>query len=136
MVEYQDDELSRVFRALGDPTRRAMLQRLAQGERTVGELAEPFRMSLAGASKHVKVLERAGLVRRTVEGRTHRCHLDARQLAEAHAWLRRYERFWAEGLDALEALLKAEDEAASDRSDRSEEKGSAKGDHGDEGSLR
>lgn len=101
--------MTRVFRALGDPTRRAMLRRLAAGERTVGQLAEPFHMSLAAASKHVKVLERAGLVRRTVEGRTHRCRLDGTRLADAHAWLRRYERFWAGRLDALEALLDEED---------------------------
>ena len=115
MVEHgQDpDVLSRVFRALGDPTRREMLRRLSRREQTVSELAEPFRMSLAGASKHVKVLERAGLVKRTVSGRTHHCRLDARRLAEADAWLRRYERFWREGLDTLESLLRAEDEAAS-----------------------
>lgn len=110
MVE-QNDALTLVFRALGDPTRRAMLHRLARGERTVGELAEPFSMSLAGASKHVKVLERAGLVRRRVRGRTHHCRLDAERLAEAHAWLRRYEGFWTDRLDALEALLEEEDRA-------------------------
>jgi DNA-binding transcriptional ArsR family regulator len=121
MVEDRAEELSRVFRALGDPTRRAMLAELAAGERTVGELAEPFRMSLAAASKHVKVLERAGLVRRTVEGRTHRCRLDAGRLAEAHAWLKRYERFWSDRLEALEVLLKAEDAEASGES---EEEGS------------
>ena len=66
MVDYAGDPMSMVFRALGDPTRRAMLRRLAGGERTVGELAEPFDMSLAAASKHVKILERAGLVRRRI----------------------------------------------------------------------
>ena len=105
MVERSADSLSLVFRALGDPTRRAMVQRLSGGERTVGELAEPFRMSLAAASKHVRVLERAGLVRRRVQGRLHRCRLEADRLAEAQAWLARYERFWDERLDALEALL-------------------------------
>lgn len=109
MVNQADAALTLTFRALGDPTRRAMLSHLARGERTVGELAEPFNMSLAGASKHVKVLERAGLVRRRVRGRTHHCRLDARRLAEAHEWLRRYERFWSERLDALEALLEEED---------------------------
>lgn len=99
------DELSAVFRALGDPTRREMLRRLSASERSVGELAQPFRMSLAAASKHVKVLERAGLVRRTVRGRTHHCRLDARRLADAQRWLAFYERFWPERFDALDALL-------------------------------
>ncbi len=106
MVERQTDELSRVFQALADPTRRAMLHRLAARERTVGELAEPFRMSLAAASKHVKVLERAGLVQRTVQGRTHRCRLDAARLAGAQEWLAYYERFWNDRLDALDALFR------------------------------
>ena len=105
MVDYASDAMSTVFRALGDPTRRAMLRRLAGGERTVGELADPFEMSLAAASKHVKILERAGLVRRRVEGRTHHCRLDATRLARAQRWLAFYERFWDEKLDALDALL-------------------------------
>ena len=117
MVERSADSLSLVFRALGDPTRRAMVQRLALGERTVGELAEPFRMSLAAASKHVRVLERAGLVRRRVHGRLHRCRLDADRLAEAQAWLAHYERFWSERLDALDSLLAA-DAAPSPTEDR------------------
>ena len=105
MVSARPDVLSAVFRALGDPTRRAMLRRLARGERTVGELAEPFDMSPQAASKHVRVLERAGLVRRMVDGRTHRCRLDARRLAEAERWLAFYTRFWDERLEALDALL-------------------------------
>ena len=94
-----------VFHALAHDARRDMLGRLASGELTVGELAEPLAMSLAAASKHVKVLERAGLVRRTVEGRRHVCRLEAAPLASAAGWLRFYERFWAERLDALETLL-------------------------------
>ena len=82
-----------------------MLFSLAQGEHSVTELAEPFRMSLAAASKHVKTLERAGLVRRTVQGRTHVCRLDPGPLAEVHDWLRFYERFWNERLDTLAALF-------------------------------
>ncbi|HKA90684.1 MAG TPA: metalloregulator ArsR/SmtB family transcription factor [Haliangiales bacterium] len=105
MVEQRADALSVVFRALGDPTRREMVRRLSSGERTVGELAAPFRMSLAAASKHVKVLERAGLVRRTVLGRTHSCRLHARGLAGAQRWLSFYERFWSERFDALDELL-------------------------------
>ena len=105
MVEESADTLSAVFRALGDPTRREMLRRLSAGERSVGELAKPFRMSLAAASKHVKVLERAGLVRRTVRGRTHHCRLDAARLADAQKWIAFYQRFWNERLDALDTLL-------------------------------
>jgi DNA-binding transcriptional ArsR family regulator len=112
MVEHQP-ALDAVFHALGDPTRRAMLASLAGGEQTVGELAAPFAMSLAAASKHVKTLEGAGLLARRVEGRTHRCRLDPAGLARAQRWLRRYERFWSDGLDALEALLREEDAAAS-----------------------
>jgi DNA-binding transcriptional ArsR family regulator len=105
MVEQHPEHLDAVFHALADPTRRAMLHSLTEGEHTVGELAEPFRMSLAAASKHVKTLERAGLVRRTVQGRTHVCRLDPGPLAEVHGWLRFYERFWNERLDALAALF-------------------------------
>lgn len=110
MVEYSK-HLDAVFHALSDPTRRAMLGQLAERELTIGELATPFEMSFAGASKHVRVLENAGLVTRTIRGRTHLCRLEAARLAEADAWLRRYERFWSAKLDMLEALLRAEDEA-------------------------
>ena len=103
--------MNSVFHALGDATRRRMLRELASGERTVGQLAEPFAISLAAASKHIKALENAGLIRREVRGRTHLCRLEAARLAEADAWLRRYERFWNAKLDSLEALLRAEDEA-------------------------
>lgn len=88
---------------------------LAAGERTVGQLARPFEMSLAAASKHVKVLETAGLVRREVRGRTHVCRLEPGPLAPAHRWLAFYEAFWTERLDLLERLL-AED-AEKDRQD-------------------
>lgn len=117
MVDLQSLHLDAVFHALSDPTRRAMLRALSEGERKVGDLAAPFAMSLAGASKHVKVLEGAGLVRRRVEGRTHYCSLEAARLADAQAWLRYYERFWAGKLDTLEALLKAEDENANRQSE-------------------
>ena len=110
MVEYSK-HLDAVFHALSDPTRRAMLGQLAERELTIGELATPFEMSFAGASKHVRVLENAGLVTRTIRGRTHPGRLSAARLAEAEAWLRRYERFWSAKLDSLEALLRAEDEA-------------------------
>jgi DNA-binding transcriptional ArsR family regulator len=105
MVNQGAERLDAVFHALADPTRRAMLRTLARGEQTVGELAEPFDMTLAAASKHIKALERAGLVRRAVEGRTHRCRLDPDPLAAAYRWLRFYERFWSERLDALGTLF-------------------------------
>jgi len=105
MVEQQASPLDRVFGALSDPTRRAMLRRLAGGTRTVGELAEPFDMSFAAAAKHVKVLEEAGLLSRTIEGRTHRCRIEAGPLAQADRWLTYYERFWSLRLDDLEQAL-------------------------------
>jgi DNA-binding transcriptional ArsR family regulator len=97
--------MNEVFHALSHEARRAMLTRLASGDLTIGQLAEPFSMSLEAASKHVRVLERAGVVRRTVEGRRHVCRLEARPLASIAAWLRFYERFWTERLDALEHLF-------------------------------
>ncbi|MBL8837601.1 MAG: winged helix-turn-helix transcriptional regulator [Alphaproteobacteria bacterium] len=109
MVELQTPQLNAIFHALGDATRRRMLRDLADKERTVGELAEPFAMSLAAASKHIKVLENAGLIRREVRGRTHLCRLDPGPLASAHEWLGFYERFWNARLDVLERLLRAED---------------------------
>lgn len=109
MVDISSDELDAVFRALADPTRRAMLRSLSGRPRTVGELAEPFEISLAAASKHIKALERAGLVQREVQGRTHVCRLDARPLHGGMEWMRHYERFWSGRLDALDALLRAED---------------------------
>lgn len=108
MVELQASQLDSVFHALGDGTRRQMLRSLAEGERTVGQLAEPFRMSLAAASKHVKALEGAGLIQREVRGRMHICRLDPAPLAAADQWLRQYERFWSVRLDRLEALLRDE----------------------------
>ena len=113
MVEQSNLPLDSVFRALGDPTRRAMLRSLAAGERNIGELAAPFRMSFAAASKHVKVLEGAGLVRRRVQGRRHICRIQPAPLATANEWLRFYERLWKEQLERLDALLKAEDRSAS-----------------------
>ncbi|HRN61677.1 MAG TPA: metalloregulator ArsR/SmtB family transcription factor [Luteimonas sp.] len=104
MIEYPSS-LDGVFHALSDPTRRAMLAALAAGERSVGELAAPFAISLAATSKHIKTLERAGLVKRTVRGRTHLCALEPTPLAEADAWLRDYAKFWTARLDALETLL-------------------------------
>jgi DNA-binding transcriptional ArsR family regulator len=109
MVEQRVSALDRVFRALADPTRRAMIRRLAAHDCNVGALAAPFRMSLAAASKHVKVLERAGLVRRRIRGRIHLCRINPAPLSAAARWLRYYEKFWNERLDALDAMLRAED---------------------------
>ncbi len=108
MVDLKPAALDTVFHALGDPTRRHMLRALSGGQRTVSELAEPFAMSLAAASKHIKALEHAGLIRREVRGRTHLCRLEPGPLASAHEWLGFYERFWTERLDALEQLLREE----------------------------
>lgn len=111
MVEYDTGQLDAVFRALADPTRRAMLQSLAGEEQSVGQLAAPHDMSLAAASKHIKVLERAGLVKRTVRGRIHRCRLDAEPLHAGAEWMRHYEQFWSGRLDELDKALQTEDRA-------------------------
>jgi DNA-binding transcriptional ArsR family regulator len=103
-----EERLDTIFRALADPTRRGMLADLALGEKSIGELAEPLAMSFAGASKHVKVLEDAGLLSRRMAGRTHIVSLNAAPLAEAEAWLRQWERFWSVRLDRLQALVEAE----------------------------
>jgi DNA-binding transcriptional ArsR family regulator len=110
MVELETPQLNSVFHALGDATRRRMLRELAEGERTVGQLAKPFAISLAAASKHIKALEKAGLIRREVHGRTHLCRLDPGPLASAQKWLSFYERFWTDRLEVLEQLLRQEDE--------------------------
>jgi DNA-binding transcriptional ArsR family regulator len=109
MVE-EATPMDAVFHALAHGARRDMLGRLAEGELTVGELAEPLTMSLAAASKHIQVLERAGLVGRTVAGRRHVCRLEAAPLASASAWLDLYERFWNERLRALDAVLDSDTE--------------------------
>jgi DNA-binding transcriptional ArsR family regulator len=105
MVEQR---LDTTFYALSDPTRRGMLASLAAGERSIGELAEPYRMTLAGASKHVKVLEGAGLVDRRKAGRKQLCTLRAEPLAEAEHWLRQWEQFWTTRLDRLQVLVEAD----------------------------
>ena len=110
MVEHHIHDLDTVFHALGDATRRRMLRDLADGERSVGELAAPYAMSLAAASKHIKALEGAGLIRREVKGRTHLCRLEPGPLASANEWLSFYERFWTGRLDVLDRLLREEDQ--------------------------
>jgi DNA-binding transcriptional ArsR family regulator len=109
MVELHAPQLDSVFHALGDATRRQMLRDLSYGERTVGQLAQPYAISLAAASKHIKALENAGLIHREVRGRTHFCRLDPGPLANAHEWLGFYERFWTDRLNLLDQLLREED---------------------------
>jgi DNA-binding transcriptional ArsR family regulator len=113
MVELEAPQLGPVFHALSDATRRRILLELASGERTVGQLAQPFAISLAAASKHIKVLENAGLIHREVRGRAHLCSLDPGPLESAHEWLSFYERFWTARLDVLDRLLREEDERQS-----------------------
>jgi DNA-binding transcriptional ArsR family regulator len=97
--------LDQVLAAVSDPTRRAILDRLMRGPARITDVAEPFEMSLAAVSKHVQILERAGLVRRTRRGREHSLTLDARPLRRVARWTSRYERFWNERLDRLEAFF-------------------------------
>ena len=112
MVEQGTHDLNTVFHALGDATRRRMLGELSLGERTVSQLAEPFDISLAAASKHIKALENAGLIRREVRGRTHMCRLEPGPLASADEWLSHYRGYWTDRLDTLERLLREEDARA------------------------
>lgn len=99
------DPLSQTFAALADPTRRAILARLCSGEATVSELAEPFEMSMPAVSKHLKVLERAGLVARSRDAQWRPCRLDAAPLKDAAGWLERYRQFWEQSLDRLQDYL-------------------------------
>src|SRR5499427_4713959 len=102
----EDDPLSATFAALADPTRRAILARLASGETSVTELAEPFKMSLPAISKHLKVLEHAGLIARGREAQWRPCQLEAGPLKEAADWLEYYRRFWEQSFDHLEEYLR------------------------------
>ncbi len=102
----QADHLSATFAALADPTRRAILARLASGEHSVMELAQPFAMSLPAVSKHLKVLERAGLIERGREAQFRPCRLEAKPLKEVSEWLERYREFWEGGLDRLDDFLR------------------------------
>jgi DNA-binding transcriptional ArsR family regulator len=107
MVEYPISELDATFGALSDPTRRAVLAVLSLGEATVSELAQPHEISLAAVSKHIQVLERAGLVHRRKVGRTHYISLSASPMLDAFGWLAAYQDFWGESLDSLAGLLEA-----------------------------
>ena len=103
------DRLDLVFSALADRTRRKLVARLAGGEASISELAEPFAMSLVAVSKHVRVLERAGLVKRTIDGRVHRCTLAAHRLRAVTGWLDRYRVFWDDNLARLAAYVERRD---------------------------
>ncbi len=105
MVKYKTQGLDAVFSALGDPTRRAILARLALGEASVGDLAAPHQMSLPAVSKHLRVLETAGLLRKERDGRVIRCRLEAAPLRDAAAWIAEYRRFWEAQLEALAGYL-------------------------------
>jgi len=105
MVKYKSDPLSAVFGALADPTRRAILARLTLGETTVGELAEPFDMSLPAISKHLSVLQSAGLIEREKHGRLRRCRFNGEGMTEAANWVARYRAFWEGRFDALARYL-------------------------------
>lgn len=114
MVKYESDELSLTLSALADPTRRAILARLAQGEATVSELAEPFDMSLPAISKHLRVLERAGLLISHREGRTRRCRIDPDPLDGVTEWIRQQRIFWSRTLDVLATYLESQPEETQD----------------------
>lgn len=105
MVNYNSSTLDTVFSALADPTRRAILAQLAEGDITVKQLAEPYSMSLPAISKHLKVLEKAGLLKREIDGRIHRCHLEAAPLGAAADWISYYKQFWESRLDSLAQYL-------------------------------
>src|SRR5215510_15423569 len=105
MVLDRSPHLDRVFHALAHPARRNILRRLTDREQNLSELAAPFRMSFPAASKHVRVLERAKLVRRRVVGRTHWCRIEGKPLKEANTWLEEYRRIWKENFQRLDVLL-------------------------------
>ena len=108
------DQLSSTFAALADPTRRAILGKLTRGEKSVSELAKPFKMSLPAVSKHLKVLERAGLIERSRDAQWRPCRLKPRRLKAASQWLDGYRQFWEQSLDRLEAYLKEIQEREND----------------------
>jgi DNA-binding transcriptional ArsR family regulator len=105
MAAPQTDELSRIFAALADPTRRSILARLTEGDASVAELAQPFAMSQPAVSKHLKVLEGAGLISRHSVSTSRYSHLEAEKLREANEWMQKYKAFWNESFDRLDAAL-------------------------------
>lgn len=108
MVNYSRHQLDLAFSALAHPIRRGILARLSTGEATVAELAKPFKVSAPAISKHMRILEDAGLLSRRKSGREHRCKMEEKRLEEAERWIEHYRKFWNERLDALERYLKGE----------------------------
>ena len=108
MVNYNNTQLDTVFSALSDSTRRAMLSRLASGEMSVTDLARPFTLSKPAITKHLKVLEKAGLMRRQISGRVHICRLEPGSLSQVSQWVAFYEKFWTSKFDALDSYLSSE----------------------------
>jgi DNA-binding transcriptional ArsR family regulator len=106
MVKCSPRLLNRTFAALADPTRRRILEHLAGGDRCVTDLARPHRMSLPAVSKHLRVLEGAGLIRRQRQGRVHRLKLEAKPMQQAQAWIEEYRKFWEQSFDRLDEYLK------------------------------
>ncbi len=104
-MQQEISNLDQVFFALSDGTRRAILSRLAEGSTTIGELAEPFSISSPAISKHMKILEKAGLIERRIDGRQHHCSLSTNTLKTAEDWINLHRKFWESRLDALEDLL-------------------------------
>ena len=106
MVNYNQHQLDLAFGALAHPIRRGILARLSTGEATIAELAEPFKVSAPAISKHMRILEEAGLLSRKKQGREHHCRLEHKRMKEAEAWIENHRKFWDERLDALEHYLK------------------------------
>jgi DNA-binding transcriptional ArsR family regulator len=105
MVKYKKAALDATFAALADPIRRGILERLAEGEASAGELAKPYKVTLPAISRHLRVLENAGLLARRKTGRVHRCRLNANPMRQAAQWITQYRRFWEQQFDALERYL-------------------------------
>lgn len=105
MTVSREESLDRIFHSVADATRRSILDRLRKGPLTVSELAQPYEMSLNAVSKHIKILEKAGLVRRNIQGREHLCEVEGKRLEEAMNWMQHYASFWSDRIDALEQHL-------------------------------
>ena len=122
MVKYNEEQLDQVFKALADPTRRSIMQRLIQGDALVTDLAEPFDMSLPAITKHLNVLESAGLLIREKRGRERHCSLNAEPLQQASGWIEIYRQFWEQRLDKLAQLFEARKKSKPKTKDRKNER--------------
>ena len=110
MVKYSEEHISNIFHALADPTRREILNMVAHQEKQVSELADSFQMSFPAVSKHIKVLEKAKLIKRNIEGRVHHISFEDKTMKQAYQWIKYYERFWQHSLDKLANYLQEQDE--------------------------